>query len=98
MGIGVGTGRGGARPGAGRPKKVRPATFLPDPQVLTVLTGIRRLLETQNASLLSLQQQRRDQGERSEMVLRRLVEIERMLRGRQQDVGRFPRHVTRYGN
>ena len=59
MGIGIGTGRGGARPGAGRPRK-HPLRVAPearvvaeaDPRVLEALAGIHTLLSwrSQNQS------------------------------------------------
>jgi hypothetical protein len=50
-------------------------------KVLHALNGIRVLLESHSASLVSLQQQRRDAGEHGPMILRRLTEIERLVRG-----------------
>jgi hypothetical protein len=67
-----------------------------DPRVLEALAGIRALLEAQSASLATLQQQRRDQGEHAPMILRRLTDLERAIRGHQQDIGRAPRATRRY--
>jgi hypothetical protein len=55
-----------------------------------VLTGIRTILEAQSASLALLQQRRRNEGEQGSMILRRLVDLEREIRGRKQDIGRVP--------
>ena len=49
--------------------------------VLRALDGIRALLEAQGGSLAALQQQRRDHGEIPAQVLRRLIELERLVRG-----------------
>jgi hypothetical protein len=64
-----------------------------DPRVLEALAGIRALLEAQSASLAALQQQRRDQGEHAPMILRRLTDLERTIRG--HDISRMPRLTRR---
>jgi hypothetical protein len=68
---------------------------LSDPQVLTALDRIRALLEAQDAALAGLRQQRRDAGEHGPMILRRLTDVERLLRGEKQDIGRAPRATRR---
>jgi len=75
MGIGPGTGRGGARPGAGRPRK-----RFPGDRVLAALERIYAQLQAQDAVLAGLRQQRRDEGEHAPMILRRLTEIKRLMR------------------
>jgi hypothetical protein len=89
MGLGKGSGRGGRREGAGRPRKPRPLLVDVSPAICEALTGIRVLieaqgarLEAQSADIARLQQQRRDEGERGPLILRRLTELERLGAGR----------------
>jgi len=69
MGLGIGSGRGGQRPGAGRPKGVK-SRWPPE-----IATELRRLAD----ELRRLQQYRRDEREALQPILRRLVAIERAL-------------------
>ena len=66
-----------------------------DLRVLEALAGIRTLLEAQDAALASLRQQRRDEGEHGPMILRRLTDLEREVRGERQDIGRAPKATRR---
>jgi hypothetical protein len=66
----------------------------PIPRILEALSEIRTTLEAQSASLASLHQRRRDEGEHGLMILRRLTDLERAIHGRRQDIGRMP-HTTR---
>jgi hypothetical protein len=69
MGQGIGSGRGGRRAGAGRPKGAK--TRWP----AEIATELRRLAE----ALQRLQRYRRDEYEALQPILRRLVAIERAL-------------------
>ena len=69
MGLGTGSGRGGRRTGAGRPKGVR-TRWPPE-----IAAELRRLAD----GLHHLQQHRRDEHEALQPILRRLVAIERAL-------------------
>ena len=69
MGQGIGSGRGGRRAGAGRPKGAK-TRWPPE-----IATELRRLAE----ALHRLQQYRRDEHEALQPILRRLVAIERAL-------------------
>ena len=69
MGLGVGSGRGGRRVGAGRPKGVK-TRWPPE-----IAAELRRLAD----GLQHLQQHRRDEREALQPILRRLVAIERAL-------------------
>jgi hypothetical protein len=69
MGLGVGSGRGGRRTGAGRPKGVK-TRWPPE-----IAAELRRLAD----GLQHLQQHRRDEREALQPILRRLVAIERAL-------------------
>jgi hypothetical protein len=62
------------------------------PEVREALTGIRALLEAQNALLTRLQQQRRNEHESGPAILRRLVELERLVRG-DPGLTKPPRHT-----
>ena len=84
------TGRGGRRPGAGRPRTLPVSAALrafvlreAGLETAQALDEIRRLLA-------KLHQQRRDEGERREMFLRRLVALERAVRGEEP---KPPRHT-----
>jgi hypothetical protein len=80
----TGVGRGGARPGAGRPRKPLPPPHVvvaAPAEVVRALEGIQRTLETQSADIARLQQQRRDGNEHGPLILRRLTELERLVRG-----------------
>jgi hypothetical protein len=79
----TGVGRGGARPGAGRKPKPRPAPSIAEvaPTIHEELSGLRTLLETATADIARLQQQRRDGNEHGPLILRRLTELERLVRG-----------------
>jgi hypothetical protein len=94
----TGVGRGGARPGAGRPCKPPPPTpepriiFAAPPEVVRALEGIQRTLETQGADIARLQQQRRDGNEHAPLILRRLIELERLVRG-DPGLTKPPRHT-----
>jgi hypothetical protein len=94
MGLGKGAGRGGRRPGAGRPRKPRPVPSITEvaPELGLALTGIHALLEAQGASLARLQQQRRNEHESGPAILRRLTELERLVRGN-PGLGKPPRHT-----
>jgi hypothetical protein len=83
VGLGKGSGRGGARPNAGRPRKPRPPPSIAEvsPLIAEALTGIRTVLEAQEASIARLQHQRRAEGDHGPMILRRLTELERLVRG-----------------
>ena len=63
----TGVGRGGRRPGAGRPWA---------PEMRAMLGDIRRGLGTQNSWLEGLHQDRRDAFEHALMILRRLTELD----------------------
>jgi hypothetical protein len=63
-------------------------------RVLQALDGIRVLLEVQGGSLAALQQQRRDQGEIPVQILRRLTELERLVRG-DPGLAAPPKHTRR---
>jgi len=69
MGLGIGSGRGGRRAEAGRPKAAK--TRWPS----EIAAELRRLTE----GLQLLQQYRRDEHETLQPILRRLVAIERAL-------------------
>jgi hypothetical protein len=69
MGLGIGSGRGGRRAGAGRPKGVK--THWPS----EVAAELRRLAD----AFQRLHQYRRDEHETLQPILRRLVAIERAL-------------------
>ena len=69
MGLGIGTGRGGQRVGAGRPKGVK-TRWPPE-----IAAELRRLAD----GLQRLQQYRRNEHEALQPILRRLVAIERAL-------------------
>jgi hypothetical protein len=69
MGLGIGSGRGGSRAGAGRPKGAK-TRWPPE-----IAAELRRLAE----ALQRLQQYRRDEHEALQPILRRLVNIERAL-------------------
>jgi hypothetical protein len=83
----TGVGRGGARAGAGRPRKQLPPPphVVVDPEVVRALEGIQRTLER-------LQQQRHDGNEHGPLILRRLTEIERLVRG-DPGLTKPPRHT-----
>jgi hypothetical protein len=99
----TGVGRGGRRPGAGRPRKwvkllVSQAPFLAptngsDEAVLQALATIKGLLEKQNVSLTQMCQQRRNEHESLPAVLRRIVEIERLLKSTELHIA--ARHTRR---
>jgi hypothetical protein len=72
--------RGGRRPGAGRPRK-HPLIVASSPETLHALAEIRQSLKLQDARLAHLIQQRRDAVEHVPMILRRLTELERAIRG-----------------
>ena len=80
--------RGGARPGAGRPR-IRPipatvrAAVIGDTtlEVVKALEQIQHALKLQSERLAGLQQQRRNEYESGPAILRRLVELERLVRG-----------------
>jgi len=61
--------------------------FLPDSEVvassdvINALSGIRTLIESQAAEIARLQQQRRADGEHGPMILKRLMQLERLVRG-----------------
>ena len=95
MGLGKGSGRGGARAGAGRPRKPRPVPSIAEvsPVIAEALTGIRTVLEAQCAALARLKQQRREPGLYDEMILRRLVELEKLARGGDPGLTKPPRHT-----
>ena len=79
----TGAGRGGCRPGAGRPRtRPRPPISIAEvsPAICEALAGIRTLMEAQATELARLQQQRRDGVEHGPMILRRLTELERLVR------------------
>jgi hypothetical protein len=67
-----------------------------DPKVLGALDRIHALLEGHSAALAVLQRQRRDQSEHGPMILRRLTDLERAVRGPIQDIGRMPRATRRH--
>jgi hypothetical protein len=69
MGLGIGSGRGGPRAGAGRPKGVK--TRWPS----EIAAELRRLAD----GLQRLHEHRRNEREALEPILRRLVAIERAL-------------------
>jgi hypothetical protein len=69
MGLGIGTGRGGRRVGAGRPKGVK-ARWPPE-----IAAELRRVAD----GLQRLHEYHRDEREALEPILRRLVAIERAL-------------------
>jgi hypothetical protein len=69
----TGVGRGGRRPGAGRPYKP------PHPDLLRALAAIKDMLEAQNVQLTHLRQQRRDAGEAVPTLQRRVTELERRI-------------------
>jgi hypothetical protein len=69
MGLGIGSGRGGRRTGAGRPKGVK--TRWPT----EIAAELRRLAD----GLQRLREYRRNEREALEPILRRLVAIERAL-------------------
>ena len=69
MGLGIGSGRGGRRAGAGRPKGVK-TRWPPE-----IAVELHRLAD----SLQRLQQHHRDEREALQPILRRLVAIERAL-------------------
>jgi len=94
MGLGPGTGRGGWRPGAGRPRKHPLPGAAADPRVLAGLDRIHALLQAQDAVLTSLRQQRRDEGEHGPMILRRLTELGRLVRG-DPGLAQVPRSTRR---
>ena len=80
--------RGGRRPGAGRPR-VRPipatvrAAVMSETtiEVLKALEQIQHALKLQSERLAGLQQQRRNEYESGPAILRRLVELECLVRG-----------------
>jgi hypothetical protein len=78
---------GGRRIGAGRKPQPRPAPSIAEvaPALHAELAGIRTLIErtlkTQSADIARLQQQRRDGNEHGPLILRRLTELERLVRG-----------------
>jgi hypothetical protein len=69
MGLGIGSGRGGRRAGAGRPRGVK--TRWPS----EIAAELRRLAD----ALQRLHEYRRDEREALQPILRRLVAIERAL-------------------
>jgi hypothetical protein len=69
MGLGIGSGRGGRRAGAGRPKGVK-TRWPPE-----IAVELRRLAD----DLQRLHKFRRDEREALQPILRRLVTIERAL-------------------
>jgi hypothetical protein len=69
MGLGMGSGRGGRRAGAGRPKGVK-TRWPPE-----IAAELRRLAD----GLQRLHEYRRNEREALEPILRRLVAIERAL-------------------
>jgi len=92
---------GGRRAGAGRPRKtplpvpVEPRVVVETPpEVRDALTGIRALLEAQNALLTRQQQQRRNEYESGPAILQRLTELERLVRG-DPGLARVPRTTRR---
>jgi len=72
--------RGGRRPGAGRPRK-HPLIVASSPETLRALAEIRQALTVQDARLAHLIKERRDAAEHVPMILRRLTELERVVRG-----------------
>jgi hypothetical protein len=86
---------GGRRPGAGRKAKPRPPPSIAEvaPALYAELAGIRTLIErtlkTQSADIARL---RREPGEYDEMILRRLVELEKLVRG-DSGLAKPPRHT-----
>ena len=93
--------RGGRRPGAGRPRirpipaSVRAAVISETTlEVLQALEGIQRTLATQDARIDRLAQQKRDAGEHGPMILRRLTELERLVRG-DPGLAAVPKHTPR---
>ena len=78
----TGVGRGGARPGAGRPRKPRPPPLAEvAPVIQEELAGLRTLLREQNEQIAEIRQHRRDERESGPLILRRLVELEKLVRG-----------------
>jgi hypothetical protein len=69
MGLGIGSGRGGRRAGAGRPRGVK-TRWPPE-----IAAELRRLAD----ALQRLHEYRRDEREALQPILRRLVAIERAL-------------------
>jgi hypothetical protein len=95
MGLSKGSGRGGARRGAGRPRKPPPPPHVvvaAPPEVVRALEGIQRTLETQSADIARLQQQRRDEGQHRDIILRQLAELTRLARG-DPGLTKPPRHT-----
>jgi hypothetical protein len=96
MGIGIGTGRGGARPGAGRPRKHPPVAAEARVRAETdPRTGIRALLEAQGVALAGLRQRHRDEGEWPLALMRRMTALERAVHGERQDISRPLRQTRR---
>ena len=93
--------RGGRRPGAGRPR-VRPipatvrAAVMSETtiEVLKALEQIQHALKLQSERMAGLQQQKRDAGEHGPMILRRLTELERLVRG-DPGLAAVPKHTPR---
>jgi hypothetical protein len=61
-----------------------------NPEVLHTLDQIRRMLEAQDARLTRVLR-----VEHGPVILRRLTELERLVRGEAQDIGRAPRYTRR---
>jgi hypothetical protein len=88
---------GGRRIGAGRKPKPRPPPSIAEvaPVISEELTRLRALIaaqrveieetragiEAQRADIAQLRQQRRDEGEHQQIVLRQLAELTRLVRG-----------------
>jgi hypothetical protein len=64
-------------------------------QAITGLTAPATLEERLAQEIAMLAQVRRDEAELLVPILKRLVTIERMLRGSDGDIGRFPKHSRR---
>jgi hypothetical protein len=62
--------------------------------VLAGLDRIHALLQAQDAVLSGLRQRRRDEGEHGPMILRRLTELERLVRG-DPGLAQVPRSTRR---
>jgi hypothetical protein len=62
------------------------------PEVLAALARIHAALAAQNALLVRQQQQRRNEYESGPAILRRLVELERLVRG-DPGLSKPPRHT-----
>jgi hypothetical protein len=63
-------------------------------EVLKALEQIQRALAAQDARFDRLAQQKRDAGEHGPMILRRLTELERLVRG-DPGLAAVPKHTPR---